>query len=68
MNPHVADRLFHELFIAGVALYLAGRPLSVSLRKQARRHRGATQRMLTKFAELPDLNARFEHYLQEMQP
>lgn len=68
MNPHVAERLYDELFIAGVAYYLAGRPLSVSLRKQARRHRGATQRMLSKFAELPDLNARFEHYLQEMQP
>lgn len=68
MNPHVADRLFHELFLAGVAFYLAGRPLSVSLRQQARRHRGATQRMLMQFAELPDLPARFEHYIQEMQP
>lgn len=67
MNPHVADRLFHELFIAGVAFYLAGKPLSVSLRQQARRHRGATQRMLVKFAELPDLPARFELYLKEMQ-
>ena len=66
MNPHVADRLFHELFVAGIAFYLAGRPLSQTLRQQARRHRGATQRMLLKFAELPDLNARFEHYLQEM--
>ena len=68
MNLHVADRLFHELFIAGVAYYLAGRPLSVSLRQQARRHRGATHRMLTKFAELPNLNARFEQFIQEMQP
>ena len=41
MNPHVAERLYDELFIAGVAFYLAGRPLSVSLRQQARRPRGA---------------------------
>lgn len=68
MNPHVAERLYDELFIAGVAYYLAGRPLSESLRKQAWRHLGATRRMLLQFAELPDLNARYEHYLQEMQP
>jgi hypothetical protein len=67
MNPHVADRLFDELFVAGVAFYLAGKPLSVSLRQQARRHRGATQRMLVKFSELPDLPSRFDQYLQEMQ-
>lgn len=68
MNPHVAERLYDALFISGTQHYLTGTPLSECLRQQARRHRGATHRMLSKFAELPDLNARFEHYLQEMQP
>lgn len=66
MNPHVAARLFDELFIAGVAYYLAGRPLSESLRQQARRHRGATQRMLLQFSQLPDLHSHMSTFIQEM--
>lgn len=67
MNPHVADKLFHELFLASVAFYLAGTPLSESLRKQANRHRGETQRMLRHISELPDLPSKIETFIEEMQ-
>jgi hypothetical protein len=67
MNPHVATRLFDELFIAAVAYYLAGRPLSESLRKQAIRHRGETQRMLLSFSKLPDLPSKISQFITEMQ-
>ena len=67
MNPHVATRLFDELFIAAVAYYLAGRPLSESLRQQAHHHRGETQRMLRHFSMLPDLPSKIATFIQEMQ-
>lgn len=68
MNQHVAEKLYDALFVSGVRHYLAGTPLSESLRQQAWRHRGATRRMLLQFAELPNLPARLEQFIQEMQP
>lgn len=65
MNPHVAQRVFDAVVHAELAHLLVGTPQSVFLQRQANRHSGATKKLLLHVAQLPDLQASINTFLEE---
>lgn len=65
MNEHVAQRVFDAVVHAEIAHLLTGTPQSVFLKRQAKRHTGATKKMLTHVSQLPDLQAAIDTFLEE---
>ena len=65
MNEHVAQRVFDAVVHAELAYLLTGIPQSVFLKRQANRHTGTAKKLLLHVAQLPDLKASIDTFLEE---
>lgn len=65
MNEHVAQRVFDAVVHAEIAHLMTGTPQSLFLKRQAKRHTGATKKMLTHVSMLPNLQSAIDTFLEE---